>query len=184
MSGSPARVDVIDGLRACAILGVVSLHLLGIAGFLEAGTTKSLLAADRSSGRGPQTAMEAALADRGQLLPTDRDVYSLGVARMPVRLNQIGPGPPALLDPLPTPSDQQYARLAARDAGTGKLFIVAPAGDTFAQQSAPGGGARGFHERAGIPMPLSRDPGIPRPLHLRACGSRARVRPVRDEVLS
>jgi hypothetical protein len=144
MSGSPARVDVIDGLRACAILGVVSLHLLGIAGFLEAGTTKSLLAADRSSGRGPQTAMEAALADRGQLLPTDRDVYSLGVARMPVRLNQIGPGPPALLDPLPTPSDQQYARLAARDAGTGKLFIVAPAGDTFAQQSAPGGALAAF----------------------------------------
>jgi peptidoglycan/LPS O-acetylase OafA/YrhL len=44
MSVSPARVDIVDGFRAYAIVGVVSLHLLGIAGFLEPGTTKSLVA--------------------------------------------------------------------------------------------------------------------------------------------
>jgi hypothetical protein len=36
------RVDAIDGFRAYAIFGVVSLHLPGIAGFLKPETTKSL----------------------------------------------------------------------------------------------------------------------------------------------
>jgi peptidoglycan/LPS O-acetylase OafA/YrhL len=44
MSGPPARVDVLDGFRAYAILGVVSLHLLIVAGALEPGTTKSVVA--------------------------------------------------------------------------------------------------------------------------------------------
>jgi peptidoglycan/LPS O-acetylase OafA/YrhL len=41
---APRRVDVIDGFRAYAILGVVTLHLLLIAGALQPGTTASLIA--------------------------------------------------------------------------------------------------------------------------------------------
>jgi peptidoglycan/LPS O-acetylase OafA/YrhL len=37
-------VDAIDGFRAYAILGVVTLHLLGVAGALQPGSTKSLIA--------------------------------------------------------------------------------------------------------------------------------------------
>ena len=40
----PRRVDVIDGFRAYAILGVVTLHLLIVAGALPAGTRFSLIA--------------------------------------------------------------------------------------------------------------------------------------------
>jgi peptidoglycan/LPS O-acetylase OafA/YrhL len=40
---APKRVGVIDGFRAYAILGVVSLHLLGIAGATMPGTTSSLV---------------------------------------------------------------------------------------------------------------------------------------------
>ncbi len=36
---APSRVDAIDGFRAYAILGIVSFHLLGFAGALQAGTT-------------------------------------------------------------------------------------------------------------------------------------------------
>ena len=43
MSGSPPRLDVLDGFRAYAILGVVTVHLLIVAGALEAGTTKSVV---------------------------------------------------------------------------------------------------------------------------------------------
>jgi peptidoglycan/LPS O-acetylase OafA/YrhL len=39
----PRRVGVIDGFRAYAILGVVVLHLITVAGALEPGTTSSLI---------------------------------------------------------------------------------------------------------------------------------------------
>lgn len=41
---APSRVGAIDGFRAYAILGVVTLHLLLIAGALRPGTTSSLIA--------------------------------------------------------------------------------------------------------------------------------------------
>jgi peptidoglycan/LPS O-acetylase OafA/YrhL len=41
---TPSRVDAIDGFRAYAILGVVTLHLLLAAGALRPGTTSSLIA--------------------------------------------------------------------------------------------------------------------------------------------
>jgi peptidoglycan/LPS O-acetylase OafA/YrhL len=46
MERAPAtkRVGVIDGFRAYAILGVVTLHLLGAAGALSAGSTSGLIA--------------------------------------------------------------------------------------------------------------------------------------------
>ena len=40
---APRRIDAIDGFRAYAILGVVTLHLLLIAGALQPGTTTSLI---------------------------------------------------------------------------------------------------------------------------------------------
>jgi peptidoglycan/LPS O-acetylase OafA/YrhL len=40
---SPRRVEVIDGFRAYAILGVVSLHLLSIAGTMTPGTRSALV---------------------------------------------------------------------------------------------------------------------------------------------
>jgi peptidoglycan/LPS O-acetylase OafA/YrhL len=39
----PSRVHAIDGFRAYAILGVVTFHLLGLAGALQAGTTTTLI---------------------------------------------------------------------------------------------------------------------------------------------
>ncbi len=41
---APRRIDAIDGFRAYAILGVVTLHLLLIAGAVQPGTTTSLVA--------------------------------------------------------------------------------------------------------------------------------------------
>jgi hypothetical protein len=111
----------------------------GVADFIErTGNPRAPVVELKQPSPGPQTAMEAALADPGKPLPTDRHVYPLGVAPMAARLNRARTGPPSLLAPLPTPTDQQYARLAARDAGDGKLFIVGPAHLTLAQLSAPG----------------------------------------------
>jgi Dolichyl-phosphate-mannose-protein mannosyltransferase len=111
----------------------------GVADFIErTGTPGAPVVELKQPSPGPQTAMEAALADPGKPLPTDRHVYPLGEAPMAARLNRARTGPPSLLTPLPTPTDQQYAGLAARDAGDGKIFIVGPAHLTLAQLSAPG----------------------------------------------
>jgi peptidoglycan/LPS O-acetylase OafA/YrhL len=42
-ASAPSRVEVIDGFRAYAIMGVVSLHLLSVAGTLTPNTTSALV---------------------------------------------------------------------------------------------------------------------------------------------
>ena len=73
---------------------------------------------------GPQTALEAALAPRGQALPTGRHVYTLDLPDSRARFNVVSHG--GVLNPsMPLPAPQKVARQAARDAHGGTIFLVA-----------------------------------------------------------
>jgi hypothetical protein len=86
---------------------------------------------------GPQTASEFALAERGEGVPGDRPVYVLGYPTFEDRLQKAGPGDPPILERIPRPTAQALAARAARDAGTGELFILAPADVSYEELSSP-----------------------------------------------
>jgi hypothetical protein len=72
---------------------------------------------------GPQTALEAALAPKGDFLPSDRQVLTLGLASSGTRFAAVKAGG-ALNSTLPVPTPAVVARQAARDAHGGTLFLV------------------------------------------------------------
>lgn len=75
---------------------------------------------------GPQTALEAELAEPGEAAPRDRTVHVVGFAPMDERLDARGSGAPGILDPLPAPTGAEVAIAAVREAGSGRIFVVAP----------------------------------------------------------
>ena len=92
---------------------------------------------------GPQTALEAELADEGEAAP-ERPFFALGFPPMDERLAARGSGEPGILDPLPFPGGSEVAAAAAREAGPGKLFVVAPGAPDEAALRAPGAATAEF----------------------------------------
>jgi dolichyl-phosphate-mannose-protein mannosyltransferase len=91
---------------------------------------------------GIQSPLEAALAPQGKGVPTSRSVFPVGYPTFAVRLDEAKDGHVALLPPIPAvPREEEIARQAAREAGTGKLFLVNPGMSTLAELSAVPGPA-------------------------------------------
>lgn len=76
-------------------------------------------------GPGPQTAMEAALAPKGEGVPPDRPVYELGLPSFADRLELNRQGK-TFYDAGPPVPPERIARQASAAAGGGPLFVVAP----------------------------------------------------------
>ena len=74
-------------------------------------------------GPGPQTALEAALAPKGEPLPRDRQVLELAYPTFQQQLELSREGQP-ISPATPRPSAQSIARRAAALAGTGTIFLV------------------------------------------------------------
>src|SRR5262249_46602369 len=72
---------------------------------------------------GPQTALEAALAPKGDALPPDRRVFTLALPSSRTRLNAVRGGG-ALNAALPVTNPVTVACQAARAADGGTLFLV------------------------------------------------------------
>jgi hypothetical protein len=86
---------------------------------------------------GPQTAFEAALAPKGRGLPADRTVYPLGLPSFADRLELNRRGESFSQAGAPVPSER-IAADAARQAGSGPLFVVGPSGSLAAARAFPG----------------------------------------------
>jgi len=72
---------------------------------------------------GPQTNFEAAIAPKGEPLPSGRPVFEIGFPTYQTLIDARKRGE-GILDPHPTPSPEQIAHDAAAAAGDGPIFLI------------------------------------------------------------